>query len=140
MSKFNVNSVLDVRTELLSGNDRDIKIRTRNVKVKYEDGTTRVIRHLPIDAFVLISEDENFLKAAKIQEFYVMSEDADVIVFLDGSLDVSTYDSVRYKGLKDLNDRDVVKRIVIKNGEDLTEEYKEKINKNLSKVIIKSVE
>ncbi|MCK5779975.1 MAG: hypothetical protein KAH04_03095 [Psychrilyobacter sp.] len=140
MSKINVNSVLDVRTELLSGSSKTVKIRTRNIKVKYEDGTTRVIRHLPIDAFVMISEDETFLKAAKVKEFYVMSEDADVIVFLDGSLDVSTYDSVRYETLKSFNDRDIVKTVVIKNGEDLTEEYKEKIKKNLPKVIIKSVE
>jgi len=140
MSKIKVNSVLDVRTELLSGSEKDVKIRTRNIKVKYEDGVTRVVRHLPIDAFVAISEDEAFLKAAKIKEFYVMSEDADVIVFLEGSLDVSAYDSVRYETLKTLNDREVVKTVVIKNGEDLTEEYKEKIKKNLPKVVIKSVE
>ena len=140
MSKIKVNSIQDVRTELLSGLKNDIKIRTRNVKVKYEDGTTRVVRHLPIEAFLHISEDEKFLKTAKIADFYVMREDADLIVFIDGSMDVSAYDSVSYKSLKELNDRDVVKTIVIKNGEELTEEYKEKIKKRLKKVVIKQVE
>ena len=140
MSKIKVNSVQDVRTELLSGSSNDIKIRTRNVKVKYEDGTTRVVRHLPIEAFVQVSEDEKFLKSAKITEFYVMHEDADVIVFIEGSLDVSAYDSVCYNSLKELDDRSVVKRIVIKNGEELTEEYKEKLKRTLPKVVIKQVE
>jgi predicted thioredoxin/glutaredoxin len=47
---------------------------------------------------------------------------------------------VGYKELKKINDRDVVKRIVIKNGEELTEEYKEKLRKTLPKVVIKHVE
>lgn len=140
MSKIKVNSIQDVRTELLSGSKDDIKIRTRNIKVRYEDGTARVVRHLPIEAFLQISEDEKFLKTSKIVDFYVMCEDADVIVFLDNSMDVSAYDSVSYKSLKELNDRDVVKTIVIKNGEELTEEYKEKIRKKLKKVVIKQVE
>jgi len=140
MSKIKVNSVQDVRTELLSGSANDIKIRTRNVKVKYEDGTMRVVRHLPIESFLQISEDEKFLKSAKIVDFYVMREDADVIVFIEGSMDVSAYDSVSYNSLKELNDRSVVKTIVIKNGEELTEEYKEKLKKTLPKVVIKQVE
>jgi hypothetical protein len=140
MGKIKVNSVQDVRTELLFPSENDIKIRTRNVKVKYEDGTTRVVRHLPIEAFLQISEDEKFLKSAKIADFYVMREDADIIVFLDGSGDIAAYDSVGYKELKKINDRDVVKRIVIKNGEELTEEYKEKLRKTLPKVVIKHVE
>ena len=140
MSKIKVNSVQDVRTELLSGSSNDIKIRTRNVKVKYEDGTMRVVRHLPIEAFLQISEDEKFLKSAKISDFYVMREEADVIVFIDGSMDVSAYDSVTYNSLKELNARSVVKTIVIKNGEELTEEYKEKLKNTLPKVVIKQVE
>lgn len=140
MSKIKVNSIQDVRTELLCNSENDIKIRTRNIKVKYENGTTRVVRHLPIEAFLQISEDEKFLKTARIVDFYVMREDADLIVFLDGSMDVSAYDSVSYKSLKELNDRDVVKTIVVKNGEELTEEYKEKIKKKLKKVVVKNVE
>jgi hypothetical protein len=140
MSKIKVNSVQDVRTELLSGSENDIKIRTRNVKVKYEDGTMRVVRHLPIESFLQISEDEKFLKSAKIVDFYVMREDADIIVFIEGSMDVSAYDSVSYNSLKELNDRSVVKTIVIKNGEELTEEYKEKLKNTLPKVVIKQVE
>ncbi|MEI6856209.1 hypothetical protein [Psychrilyobacter sp.] len=140
MSKIKVDSIQDVRTELLCNSENDIKIRTRNVKVKYENGTSRVVRHLPIEAFLKISEDENFLKTSKIVDFYVMREDADLIVFLEGSPDVSAYDSVSYKSLKKLNDRDVVKTIVIKNGEELTEKYKEKIKKKFKKVVIKNVE
>jgi len=140
MSKIKVNSTQGVRTELLNESDKDIKIRTRNVKVIYESGVTRVVRHLPIEAFLQISEDEKFLKACKIKDFYVMREEADVIVFLEGSIDVSAYDSVSYKSLKELNDRSVVRRIVIKNGEELTEEYKERIITTLPKVVIKQVE
>ena len=140
MGKIKVNSVQDVRSELLFNSEDDIKIRTRNVKVKYENGTSRVIRHLPIEAFLHISEDEKLLKKAKVTDFYIMHEDADVIVFLDSSMDVSAYDSVSYKALKELNDRDVVKTIVIKNGEELYEEYKEKIKNTLKKVVIKNVE
>ena len=140
MSKIKVNSVQDVRTELLFASENDIKIRTRNIRVKYEDGTTRVVRHLPIEAFLQISEDEKFLKSAKISEFYVMREDADIIVFLEGSSDISAYDSVTYNSLKELNNRSVVKRIVVKNGEELTEEYKEKLKRTLPKVVIKQVE
>jgi len=140
MSKIKVNSTQGVRTELLNESDKDIKIRTRNVKVIYESGVTRVVRHLPIEAFLQISEDEKFLKACKIKDFYVMREEADIIVFLEGSIDVSAYDSVSYKSLKELNDRSVVRRIVIKNGEELTEEYKERIITTLPKVVIKQVE
>lgn len=140
MSKIKVNSIQDVRTELMLSSEKDIKIRTRNIKVKYEDGTSRVVRHLPIEAFLQISEDEKFLKTAKIVDFFVMCEDADLIVFIDGSMDVSAYDSVSYKSLKELNDREVVKTIVIKNGEELTEEYKEKLRHKLKKVVIKNVE